>query len=404
MAMDRTMERTTVVGVFRDRDAAEQAIDELHRLGFTDGEIGFAVRGADRVGGTTTTATEQPRDTGSSALGGAIAGAGVGGIIAAAAALLIPGFGPVVAGGILATILGGAAVGAAAGGILGALISLGVPEEEAHYYEREFNEGRIIVTVKAGNRYSQARDVLRRFGAYDMEQQGGMTTAGPSPTTHTEQDRVELREEHIQARTEPVQTGEVTVGKKVVTERQEMDVPVRREEVTVERHPVEERPPASGPIREGEEIRIPVHEERVEVEKQPVVYEQVEIGRREVQDTERVAADLRREEARIERQGEVNVRGWDEIAPEFRQSWQTRYGTRGGSWEEYAPAYRYGYEMAADPRYRDRDWTTVEPELRRDYRAWAERHSYRYDENAWDRFKDSIRESWDRVRGQRPAA
>jgi hypothetical protein len=170
------MERTTVVGVFHDRDDAEHAIDELHRLGFRDEEIGFAVRGGDHVVGTTTT-TDKATDTGSGALSGAIAGAGIGGFIAAAASLLIPGFGPVVAGGILATLLGGAAVGAAAGGILGALVGLGVPEEEARFYESEFHEGRIIVTVKAGARYTEARDVLYRHGAYDVERRGGMVGA-----------------------------------------------------------------------------------------------------------------------------------------------------------------------------------------------------------------------------------
>lgn len=97
------MERTTVVGVFRNRDDAEHAIDELHRLGFRDEEIGFAARGEQNT--VTHTTTDKATDTGSGLLSGAIAGAGIGGFIAAAAAVLIPGFGPVVAGGILATVL-----------------------------------------------------------------------------------------------------------------------------------------------------------------------------------------------------------------------------------------------------------------------------------------------------------
>jgi hypothetical protein len=174
------MERTTVVGVFRNRDDAEHAIDELHRLGFRDDEIGFAVRGSDHT--TDITTTDKAADTGSGALSGAIAGAGIGGFIAAAASLLIPGFGPVVAGGILATLLGGAAVGAAAGGILGALVGLGVPEEEARYYESEFHEGRIIVTVKAGARVGEVRDILYRHGAYDVERRGGLVGSASGST------------------------------------------------------------------------------------------------------------------------------------------------------------------------------------------------------------------------------
>jgi hypothetical protein len=179
MAIERTPAqttgRTTVVGVFRERDNAERAIEELQRLGFTDEEIGFAVRGGAHHEGITATTSDKAADTGTGALSGMVAGASIGGIIAAAAAMLIPGFGPVIAGGIMATVLGGMVAGAAAGGLLGALVGLGVPEEEAKYYEREFNEGRTVVTVKAGSRSSEARDVLYRHGAYDVENRSGMT-------------------------------------------------------------------------------------------------------------------------------------------------------------------------------------------------------------------------------------
>ena len=412
------MERSTVVSVFHDRSTAERAIDELHRLGFRDDEIGFVARDGEGTGGTTTVdrGADDASDAGTGAMSGAIAGAGIGGLIAAAAAMLIPGFGPVVAGGILATVLGGAAVGAAAGGIIGALVGMGVPEDEAEYYQSEFEEGRIIVTVKAGNRYAEARDVLHRFGGYDVEHRPGTTATATSDGTRTatgagatvptgsasDQDRLELREERLETHTERAQTGEVTVGKDVVTERREMDVPVRREEVTIERHPVDQRP-ASGPIREGEEIRVPVHEERVEVEKQPVVYEEVQINTQQVHDTEHVAADVRREEARIDRSGDVNVRGWNDVMGDYRQRWQTRYGSTGGRWEDYEPGYRYGYEMGSDPRYQGRDWAAIEPELRRDYRGWADQRGYRYEENAWDRFKDAARESWEGARSRRAA-
>ena len=171
------MERTTVVGVFHDRDDAEKAIDELHRLGFRDDEIGFAIGGDHNHVEGTTANEDAPKDTAKGAITGAIAGAGVGGLVALASALLIPGLGPVLAGGALATILSGAMIGAGAGTVMGALMGLGVPEEEARYYEGEFTEGRTIVTVKAGGRYTEVRDVLRRFGAYDVENRGGLRAA-----------------------------------------------------------------------------------------------------------------------------------------------------------------------------------------------------------------------------------
>jgi hypothetical protein len=49
----------------------------------------------------------------------------------------------------------------------GALVGIGVPKEEAEYYEGEFKSGRTIVTVRPEGRYDEAVEVLQRFGAYD---------------------------------------------------------------------------------------------------------------------------------------------------------------------------------------------------------------------------------------------
>jgi hypothetical protein len=152
-------DRTTVVGAFENRRDAERAVEDLHRAGFRDDQIGFATRGDDRVKrGRTIEGTDT--HAGGGTAGGLVTGGVIGGILGALAAGLIPGIGPVIAGGILAGVLGGAAVGAVAGGLLGALMDMGVPEEEAHYYNREFEAGRTIVTVRADGRAPEARSIL----------------------------------------------------------------------------------------------------------------------------------------------------------------------------------------------------------------------------------------------------
>jgi uncharacterized protein (TIGR02271 family) len=120
--------------------------------------------------------------------------------------------------------------------------------------------------------------------------------------------RIEVREEELQAHKQLVETGEVRVRKEVVTEHRTLEVPVQREEVVIERHaPTGE--PAASDIRPGEEIRIPVRKEHVTVEKRPVVKEEVTVGKRVVQGTERVGGEVHREEVRVEREGDVDVRG-----------------------------------------------------------------------------------------------
>jgi len=58
-------------------------------------------------------------------------------------------------------------VGAAAGGIMGALVEMGVPDEEAEYYEREFQAGRAVVTVNAPGRTEEALRIMQEYGAAD---------------------------------------------------------------------------------------------------------------------------------------------------------------------------------------------------------------------------------------------
>ena len=161
-------QRTTLVAAFEDRLEAERAVDELEQAGFTADHVGSAIRGSDAVEGGMITDAQGAKD-GKGAAAGMAAGAGIGAILGAAAALLIPGFGPVVASGVLGMAFGGAIAGTAVGGIFGAMTGLGVSEEEARFYEQEFNSGRAIVAVKAGPRAAEAAEILRRHGGYDLQ-------------------------------------------------------------------------------------------------------------------------------------------------------------------------------------------------------------------------------------------
>ena len=130
---------------------------------------------------------------------------------------------------------------------------------------------------------------------------------GAAATT-SEAETLRLREEELQARKTPVETGRVQLGKEVVEEQKSFDVPVSREEVVVERHPVERRP-AEQPIgaTEGQTIDVPVREERLEVEKQPVVYEEVGVGTRQQTEPRQVSDTVRREELRMDKEGDIDV-------------------------------------------------------------------------------------------------
>src|SRR5688572_30905187 len=164
---EHTTKRKHYVGVFDERNDAELAARDLREKGFKDDQIGYAWR--DDKGKT----HQAGNKSGEMAASGAGTGVVLGGIIGAGAALLIPGIGPVVSGGLLASALAGAATGAVAGGVAGgvsgALVGLGIPENEAKYYDEQFREGRTLMTVRANDRYDDASDIVRRRRGYDYE-------------------------------------------------------------------------------------------------------------------------------------------------------------------------------------------------------------------------------------------
>jgi len=151
----------TVVGLFARRRDAESAIHDLKAAGFTDDQVGVALQDREEQGDL----LEPPRaKEAEGAAAGAVSGGLVGGLIGLLGSLLVPGVGPLVVGGVLASMFAGAGIGAATGGIIGALMGLGVPEVDARHFDHGLRLGSTLVTVDAGPRTSEALMILDRHG------------------------------------------------------------------------------------------------------------------------------------------------------------------------------------------------------------------------------------------------
>lgn len=124
--------------------------------------------------------------------------------------------------------------------------------------------------------------------------------------------KLRLREEQLDVSKNKVQTGEVEVRKEIIEEQKTINVPVSHEEIVIERRAVNNDSTAT-PIGSDETIRIPVSEEQVEVHKNTVVTGEVDIHKREVQGTEQVKDTVKREEARVDKSGDVKVNASDEL-------------------------------------------------------------------------------------------
>ena len=183
----------TVVALFADQSAAERGIQALKAAGFTEEQIGVAVRDRQQQQEITEgTGTKAAEGAAAGAMGGGMVG-GVIGLLAGVGALVLPGIGPIIAAGTLASTLTGAGVGAAAGGLIGALAGMGVPDEDAKHFERGFQEGGVLVTVEAGDDAARAREALITGDADLGPAHATMRTSGAA-ASHAA-DPLELREE-----------------------------------------------------------------------------------------------------------------------------------------------------------------------------------------------------------------
>lgn len=124
-------------------------------------------------------------------------------------------------------------------------------------------------------------------------------------TNHATADKViiPVLEEQLTIEKKEIETGKVTITKKVHSEQQIVDIPVVEEEVDVQRIPfnqfIENTPPA---VRyEGEKTIIPILKEVLVVEKKLVLVEEVHITRRQNRSTLSQQETLRQEEVIVNR-------------------------------------------------------------------------------------------------------
>lgn len=172
----------TVVGLFERPEPAEQAVRALKVGGFADEDIGIVMRD---LSGDEALRDSMAHDeaAASGAVAGAATGGVLGGVLGALASLLLPGVGPIVAGGVLGSALVGAGAGAATGGVIGGLLGLGVPDQDARHFDRGFRAGGVIVTVRTEpDRADTASRLLSRHGA-DL---GPSSAAGAARRTDEE--------------------------------------------------------------------------------------------------------------------------------------------------------------------------------------------------------------------------
>lgn len=176
-----TLQNKGVIGLFRTRQEAERCIDALLDSGFNRSQMSVVMHNPEET-------KRFERETGvkeTHAAEGATSGAGAGAVLGGAAGLMaglglmtIPGIGPLLALGPIATALAGAGVGGVTGGVVGALVGLGIPEEEAKNYATRIKEGNILLSVECGDQCDRVRSTMTRYASFDVRDFAGQPTKG----------------------------------------------------------------------------------------------------------------------------------------------------------------------------------------------------------------------------------
>jgi uncharacterized protein (TIGR02271 family) len=426
----------TVIGTYSNMETAVGVVNALVDAGFHRNSISVIANDADKQYSTYVDHDTAGDDTAKGAGIGAAIG-GLGGLLVGLGALAIPGIGPVIAAGPIAAALAGAGIGAVTGGIIGALIDLGIPEDSAHIYAESVRRGNVLVAAQvADDRVEQATRIMEVPGLIDIEREAeswrssgwsrfddqgsydghtidrqrttaattGMNTTTGANTTRRgrasdgKDETIEVVEEEMQVGKRVVETGGVRVTSRVHEVPVEEEVRLRQEHVEVERRPVN-RPATTADLNAFQEGTIEVRETQEEavVAKEARVVEEVRVRKDVEEHTEKVRDTVRRTDVEVEQLGrsgraDAGYSTYEVYDPDFRTHYQSAYSRMGGKFDRYQPAYRYGYTLATDERYRGRDWREIEPEAQR---AWNTQN-----QGTWEDFKDAVQYSWDKVRGK----
>lgn len=214
----------------------------------------------------------------------------------------------------------------------------------------------------------------------------GSRQLSPQETT-----AIPVIQEELKIGKREVQRGGVRVFQRVREMPVNESIGLREEHVHVERHPVD-HPASTSDMAAFQETSFEVRETAEEpvIEKTARVVEEVVVGKDVSQREERISDTVRRTEVEVEQIPAGAASTFTDEETYYRSHWSTNYGSSAGSYDDYAPAYRYGSTMRASELYRNRPWDEAEPTLRSDWEA-------RHPGSVWENMKAAIRHGWDRI-------
>lgn len=309
------------------------------------------------------------------------------------------------------------------------LTNAGLPRNDADaYFEGLRRGGHLVMITTDDDQIDLVVDIMDRYNSvniqersetwrgegWDMQSNDQQTTMqqtssqqttgrqatmsgsqGRTGAVHSDQDQIAIPvvEEELQVGKRQVQKGGIRVHTHVEEKPVEETVTVRDEHINVQRRPVN-RAVQPGDLEEIQEGTFEISEmdEEVVVGKQARVVEEVVVGKEVEERQERVRDTVRRTDVDVEQVDGNTTSGSttgidSSYATGFRNHYSSNFASSGMRYEDYEPAYQYGYTMRNNSNMKGRSWADVESQARTD---WERNHK-----GAWQNFKDAIRHGWE---------
>lgn len=366
------MEQRTVIAAFSDSKTAQAVVTELERFGLGRGHINVHSN-ASEDGGTTASTNHE-------------------------------------------------------GGFSGWVKSLFGTEDETDYH-RAYNSGNTVVSVDADDsQIDGVVDIIDRYNPVDLQEKSASASAGGTRgavsnapamanapakpnaaamatglagaggrSKQGESSAVPVIEEDITIGKREVQRGGVRVVTRQIEKPVEKTVQLRDEKVSVDRQAVNRAATAADlDPKASQVIEMAEFSEEPVIEKRARVVEEVRVGKTVSERTETIRDNVRSTQVDVEQLGKTGAtsgRTGVMESGDYRRDFQEKYGTGDEAYQTYGPAYEYGYTTASDPKYRNRPFSEVEPELRSSYEK-------KYPNSTWEKMKDAVQHGWNRVTGK----
>ena len=170
-------------------------------------------------------------------------------------------------------------------------------------------------------------------------------------------------EEQLKVGKREVQRGGVRIFSRIVETPVNETVGLREEHVDVQRRRVDEplSPGDAGAFRE-QTIEMRETAEEAVVEKTARVVEEVTIGKQVSERQQQISDTVRHTEVDVQRLDGTSARSdLRDDDSSYRNHFTSTYGSSGAAYDDYAPAYSYGSQMASSGSYSGRQWARSNP-------------------------------------------